>query len=133
MPSRHQCAGMSAFAGALSGPGLLPLHQRRPAVVGHLDARLRSNCRKNRIYKVFREVGRSVRTVALLRYLAIREVMVGPQANRVGAAEEAGLAVSSRAGRSEGGVDGADRAGTVAHRGGDAFHGPGPDVADSED
>jgi hypothetical protein len=80
---------MSAFAGALSGPGLLPLHQRRPAVVGHLYARLRSNSRKNRIYKVFREVGRSVRTVALLRYLAIREVMVGPQANRVGAAEEA--------------------------------------------
>ena len=76
---------MSAFAGALSGPGLLPLHQRRPAVVGHLDARLRSNSRKNRIYKVFREVGRSVRTAALLRYLAIREVMVGPQANRVGA------------------------------------------------
>jgi len=38
--------------------------------------RLRSNSRKNRIYKVFREVGRSVRTVALLRYLAIREVMV---------------------------------------------------------
>jgi TnpA family transposase len=32
--------------------------------------RLRSNSRKNRIYKVFREVGRSVRTVALLRYLA---------------------------------------------------------------
>jgi len=29
---------MSAFVGALSGPGLLPLHQRRPAVVGHLDA-----------------------------------------------------------------------------------------------
>ena len=40
----------------------------------------------------------------------------------VGALEEAGLAVSSRAGRSEGGVDGADRAGAVAHRGGDAFH-----------
>lgn len=75
--------------GRASGPGLPPLHQRRPAVVGHLDARLRSNSRKNRIYKVFREVGRSVRTVALLRYLAIREVMVGPQANRVGAAEEA--------------------------------------------
>src|SRR6266496_1877662 len=33
-----------------------------------------------------------------------------------GALEEAGLAVSSRAGRSEGGVDGADRAGAVAHR-----------------
>ena len=32
-----------------------------------LMRRLRSNCRKNRIYKVFREVGR---TVALLRYLA---------------------------------------------------------------
>ncbi|MFI6739896.1 transposase [Nonomuraea sp. NPDC050451] len=31
---------------------------------------LRSNSRKNRIYKAFREVGRSVRTVALLRYLA---------------------------------------------------------------
>ena len=30
-------------------------------------------------------------------------------------------------------MDGADRAGTVAHRGGDAFHRPGPDVADSED
>ncbi|GAA3428763.1 Tn3 family transposase [Streptosporangium nondiastaticum] len=42
---------------------------------GHLSSatlmrRLRSNSRKNRIYKVFREVGRSVRTVALLRYLA---------------------------------------------------------------
>ncbi len=35
-----------------------------------LMRRLRSNCRKNRIYKVFREVGRRVRTVALLRYLA---------------------------------------------------------------
>ncbi|MEU8108623.1 Tn3 family transposase [Nonomuraea muscovyensis] len=32
--------------------------------------RLRSNSRKNRVYKAFREVGRSVRTVALLRYLA---------------------------------------------------------------
>ena len=44
----------------------------------------------------------------------------------VGTLEEAGLAVSSRAGRSEGGVDGADHAGAVAHRGGDAFHRPGP-------
>ncbi|MFD8563308.1 Tn3 family transposase [Streptosporangium canum] len=35
-----------------------------------LMRRLRSNSRKNRIYKTFREVGRSVRTVALLRYLA---------------------------------------------------------------
>ncbi len=35
-----------------------------------LMRRLRSNSRKNRIYKVFREAGRSVRTVALLRYLA---------------------------------------------------------------
>ncbi|HEY0688417.1 MAG TPA: Tn3 family transposase, partial [Kribbella sp.] len=35
-----------------------------------LMRRLRSNSRKNRLYKVFREVGRSVRTVALLRYLA---------------------------------------------------------------
>ncbi|GAA2881350.1 hypothetical protein GCM10010517_44250 [Streptosporangium fragile] len=35
-----------------------------------LMRRLRSNSRKNCIYKVFREVGRSVRTVALLRYLA---------------------------------------------------------------
>jgi TnpA family transposase len=35
-----------------------------------LMRRLRSNSRKNRIYRVFREVGRSVRTVALLRYLA---------------------------------------------------------------
>lgn len=35
-----------------------------------LMRRLRSNSGKNRIYKVFREVGRSVRTVALLRYLA---------------------------------------------------------------
>ena len=35
-----------------------------------LMRRLRSNSRKNRIYKVFREVGGSVRTVALLRYLA---------------------------------------------------------------
>jgi len=34
-----------------------------------LMRRLRSNSRKNRIYKVFREVGRSVRTVALLRFL----------------------------------------------------------------
>jgi TnpA family transposase len=35
-----------------------------------LMRRLRSNSRKNHIYKVFREVGRSVRTAALLRYLA---------------------------------------------------------------
>jgi TnpA family transposase len=35
-----------------------------------LMRRLRADSRKNRIYKVFREVGRSVRTVALLRYLA---------------------------------------------------------------
>ena len=35
-----------------------------------LMLRLRSNSRENRIYKVFREVGRSVRTVSLLRYLA---------------------------------------------------------------
>ena len=35
-----------------------------------LMRRLRSNSRKNRIYKVFREVGHSVRTMALLRYLA---------------------------------------------------------------
>ncbi|GAA1580721.1 hypothetical protein GCM10009678_74280 [Actinomadura kijaniata] len=35
-----------------------------------LMRRLRSNSRKNRVYKVFRKVGRSVRTVALLRYLA---------------------------------------------------------------
>ena len=35
-----------------------------------LMRRLRSNSRKNRIYRVFREVGRSVRAVALLRYLA---------------------------------------------------------------
>jgi TnpA family transposase len=35
-----------------------------------LMRRLRSNSRKNRIYKVFREVGRSARIVALLRYLA---------------------------------------------------------------
>jgi hypothetical protein len=33
--------------------------------------RLRSNFRKNRIYKVFRDVGRSVRTVALLHYLPL--------------------------------------------------------------
>jgi TnpA family transposase len=32
--------------------------------------RLTSNSRRNEIYKAFREVGRSVRTVALLRYLA---------------------------------------------------------------
>jgi hypothetical protein len=32
-----------------------------------LMRRLRSNSRKNRVYKVFREVGRSVRTVALAR------------------------------------------------------------------
>jgi TnpA family transposase len=32
--------------------------------------RLGSHSRKNEIYKAFREVGRSVRTVALLRYLA---------------------------------------------------------------
>jgi TnpA family transposase len=31
--------------------------------------RLGSNSRKNEIYRAFREVGRSVRTVALLRYL----------------------------------------------------------------
>ncbi len=35
-----------------------------------LMRRLRADSRKNRIYKVFREAGRSVRTVALLRYLA---------------------------------------------------------------
>ncbi|MEU7633045.1 Tn3 family transposase [Nocardia sp. NPDC049220] len=35
-----------------------------------LMRRLRSNSRKNRIYQLFREVGRSVRTVALLRHLA---------------------------------------------------------------
>ena len=35
-----------------------------------LMRRLRSNSRKNRIYKVFREVGRSVRTVSLLRFLS---------------------------------------------------------------
>ena len=35
-----------------------------------LMRRPRSNSRKNRVYKVFREVGRSVRTVALVRYLA---------------------------------------------------------------
>jgi TnpA family transposase len=35
-----------------------------------LMRRLRSNSHKNRIYKVFREVGRGTRTVALLRYLA---------------------------------------------------------------
>lgn len=35
-----------------------------------LMRRLRSNSRENRIYKVFREVGGSVRTVALLRFLA---------------------------------------------------------------
>nr|WP_308201569.1 Tn3 family transposase [Sphaerisporangium perillae] len=32
--------------------------------------RLGSHSRKNEIYKAFREVGRSVRTVALLRFLA---------------------------------------------------------------
>src|SRR3954464_4646615 len=32
--------------------------------------RLTSNSRRNEIYQAFREVGRSVRTVALLRYLA---------------------------------------------------------------
>ena len=42
-----------------------------------LMRRLRSNSRKNRIYKVFREVGRSVRTVALLRYLADRSCAPG--------------------------------------------------------
>ncbi len=41
-----------------------------------LMRRLRSNSRKNRIYKVFREVGRSVRTVALLRYLADPQLRV---------------------------------------------------------
>jgi TnpA family transposase len=41
-----------------------------------LMRRLRSNSRKNRIYKVFREVGHSVRTVALLRYLADPELRV---------------------------------------------------------
>ena len=32
--------------------------------------RLSSNSRKNQIYKAFREVGRVMRTVALLRFLA---------------------------------------------------------------
>jgi TnpA family transposase len=41
-----------------------------------LMRRLRSNSRKNRLYKVFREVGRSVRTVALLRYLADPQLRV---------------------------------------------------------
>ena len=41
-----------------------------------LMRRLRSNSRKNRIYKVFREVGRSARTVALLRYLADPQLRV---------------------------------------------------------
>src|SRR5260370_13920551 len=41
-----------------------------------LMRRLRSNSRKNRTYKVFREVGRSVRTVSLLRYLADPELRV---------------------------------------------------------
>lgn len=39
-----------------------------------LMRRLRSNSRKNRIYKVFREVGRSVRTVALLRFLSVPQL-----------------------------------------------------------
>jgi len=35
-----------------------------------LMRRLSSNSRKNQIYKAFREVGRVMRTVALLRFLA---------------------------------------------------------------
>ena len=51
----------------------------------------------------------------------------------VGALEEAlGRRPVHEPGRSEGGVDGTDRAGTVAHRSVE-FHRPGPDVADSED
>lgn len=41
-----------------------------------LMRRLRSNSRKNRLYQAFREVGRSVRTVALLRYLADPQLRV---------------------------------------------------------
>ncbi len=43
-----------------------------------LMRRLRSSSRKNRIYKVFREVGCSVRTVALLRYLADPQLRACP-------------------------------------------------------
>jgi hypothetical protein len=46
------------------------LHQRGPPVLGHADAPAAVQLPQERIYKVFREVGRSVRTVALLRYLA---------------------------------------------------------------
>jgi hypothetical protein len=35
-----------------------------------LMRRLSSNSRKNQIYKAFREIGRVIRTVALLRFLA---------------------------------------------------------------
>jgi TnpA family transposase len=35
-----------------------------------LMRRLSSNSRKTRVYKAFREVGRVMRTVALLRFLA---------------------------------------------------------------
>src|SRR5699024_1215241 len=41
-----------------------------------LMRRLRSNSRKNRLYQAFREIGRSVRTVALLRYLADPQLRV---------------------------------------------------------
>jgi TnpA family transposase len=50
-----------------------------------LMRRLRSNSRKNRLYQVFREVGRSVRTVALPRYLAdpALRARVGAATNKV--------------------------------------------------
>jgi hypothetical protein len=58
---------------------------------------------------------------------------VAPLRRPVGALEEAWLGGQFTGRPIRGGVDGADRAGAVAHRGGDAFHRPGPDVADSED
>ena len=62
---------LEAHRAPLAGPDAGgDLHQRGPPQLGHRDAQAPVQLRKNRIYKVFREVGRSVRTVALLRYLA---------------------------------------------------------------
>jgi hypothetical protein len=67
LPALNECTQpperCRASASAICDRALLLVHRNR-------TVRLRSNSRKNRLYKVFREVGRSVRTVALLRYLA---------------------------------------------------------------
>ena len=60
-----------------------------------LMRRLRSNSRKNRIYKVFREVGRSVRTVTLLRYLADPQLRIRVTAATNEAAWKSALTRSS--------------------------------------